>query len=624
VNALVEAGRRERTDTPFTRRLPGLRLLRSPAAILAGLTVAGVAFAGLCFILHEPAVLGDAWGYAGSGALIAESGLLQYSHPTVPYAYLWFIALVVMAVGPDVNALPVPVFAIQLLVHVVASGLIAWRLGRVFQSRRVAVLAYALAALNPFLLISAGEILRESLSASVIGVAVVLTLGTDDPGERRGLLLRAFFAAFLAGVATMLRPTSLPVVVAVVMLWGARAVVFRDVPWTAWIVTVIGLAIPFVPQVESNWRAFGQFHPLVTGGGLYEAHMVWAMYFLKYGTVVVPEGVGGLVYLSPFVPNGAVEPIEVLRASPLAYVATLAVHLFALVDVDFPFVYVRDLDPWYRWPLSLLNYLYLGLALAGAVIAVRRVRDRAARRRVFAVAAGYLAAGGYAVVFAPVVVEARYGLPIFLLLLPAVVWSLVVARERLRAPSWRPLLAPWLLMAAFICGCSTVSAWMQEQAPLLRERPRVARHMLPLVAEMKVEPPSRWALGGERSYDIEITNVGYFPWASHGGHRVFVGVHFGTLKGLRRDWAEDQVIELPGNMAPGQTRRFTITVTAPEKAGCYYLIHRVVADAWMWFGEIDFTPVAVGSISQRLRGTDPLTQKGPCRVPDPPPSTPPQ
>ena len=36
----------------------------------------------------------------------------------------------------------------------------------------------------------------------------------------------------------------------------------------------------------------------------------------------------------------------------------------------------------------------------------------------------------------------------------------------------------------------------------------------------------------------------------------------------------------------------------------------------MWFTQFDYTPVVVGSISQRQRGTDPITQKGPCKPPE--------
>jgi hypothetical protein len=140
---------------------------------------------------------------------------------------------------------------------------------------------------------------------------------------------------------------------------------------------------------------------------------------------------------------------------------------------------------------------------------------------------------------------------------------------------------------------------------------------------MTVEPPPRWALEGERSYEIEVKNVGYFPWTARGPHRVVLGVHFGTIKGLQvRDWSRDQIFELPGNIVVGQSHRFTITVNAPDEPGCFYLIHRLIAEDWMWFGQFDYTPVVVGSVSQRLRGTDPLTQKGPCKVPESIPSAP--
>jgi hypothetical protein len=330
-----------------------------------------------------------------------------------------------------------------------------------------------------------------------------------------------------------------------------------------------------------------------------------------------------MVYTNPLVPPGVVEPLEVLRASPAGYAATIALHLFALVDVDFPFVYIRDLDPWYRWPLSVLNYVYLFLALAGVWVVVRCARDRKSHRRVFAVAAGIFAAGAYVTPFLPVAVEARYGVPLFMLVLPAVTAALLATSGPVRVREWRPLLAPGVVAAMFVGGCAVLSAWVQEQAPLLHERPREARYTPVLSSKMAVDPPTVWAPGETRTYEMVITNVGYFPWTVKGHHRVLLGAHFGSFRTLYTvNSSRDQTFDLAHNQAVGDSQRVTLTVTAPTEPGCYYLFHRPIVEGGPWFGEHNYTPVAVGEVPPEQMVMDRRTRKGPCEPAEVIPSAP--
>jgi len=590
-----------------------------------GLTAAAVLFAVTCYVLGDPPnTTGDAGAYTRVGIGIAENGLSSYDPSTVPYLFPSLVALWALVVGPDFDRIHDAMFAMHLAAHVAASFWIAQRLARVFRSRVFGVAAYACAVLNPFLLISSGELLRESLSASTLGVSVLLIPGTGAPDERRGLSLRMGASLFLAAIAVMLRPTSLAVLFAVVLLWGARALVFRDVPWQGWVVGAVALAVPFIPQAALNHRYFGSPNPFVVGTGLYENHLMAGARSLKYGGVMVPSGdVGPLIYPNPLLPPGVFEPLGFVRVSPLGYIATLGIHLFALVDVDFPFVYIRDLDPWYRWPLSFLNYLYLFLALAGAGLALARLRDGAERRRVFAIVAGIFAAGAYVSTFLPVVVETRYGTPIFMLVVPSVAAGLLAAGIRVHSGKWRPLLAPALSGAIFIGSCAVLSAWIQEQAPLLRERPREARLLASRVARFQVDPPTAWAPGESRTYDIVITNVGYVPWLARGPARVYLGVHFGSVRTLYApEVAYDQAFDLPEHVAVQQSQRLTLTVTAPTEPGCYYLYHRPITEGGTWFGEHNYTAVEVGDLRPEQRGVDGRTGKGPCEPPENIPSAP--
>ncbi len=592
---------------------------RGPAVgvtlLLAGVTLVGTIFAVACYLSDGSPMYGDELNNIAQAGYVTKFGLVAYGDPVKPYLFPFLTARWISVVGPDPARLHTVTFATNLVAHVAASFVISWRLGRVFQSAGLAVVAYAFTALNPFLLILTGEMLGESLLASALGLSIGLTLGTHEPGERPGIHARMAFSLFLAGVATMLHPAGLAVVLAVSLVWLTRWLVFRDVPWQGWIVGVAALTIPFVPQVFLNAYHFGVFYPLVTGGRPYAVDTAWGVQNLKYAGVVVGDTASRLVYVNPLVPPGVVESLDFRRASPLGYLATLALHLFALVDVDFPFVYVRDLDPWYRWPLSFLNYAYLCLGAIGAWGGLRYVRDRKTQRHALAILAGVFAAIAYTAAFLPVVAESRYGAPVFMLLAPAAATGLPAVWQRVRERRWSRLLRYAVVFTIVIGSFGALSAWMQDQAPVLQSRPRVAVASEPFIAEISARSPAIWAPGEVRNYRVDIRNGGYGPWLAHGEHRVRVGALFGTARSFSvADASTDQLFDLPADVGPGVSQRVTIRVRAPNEPGCYYLMHRLVLDGKTWVRSLQFSPVLVASPAPDQRARNRSGNAPPCEV----------
>src|SRR5262249_4732789 len=154
---------------------------------------------------------------------------------------------------------------------------------------------------------------------------------------------------------------------------------------------------------------------------LYSLQAAWGMGALKYATLLISDRSPFLVYTNPFF-RGDPTPAAFLGRHPLGYAATLALHGFGILDHDFPFTYVTDLDPWYRWPVSLVNFLLLYLGFAGLVAGLARA---ALRRRLdeegFLPLATALVAGAYAALYLPVEVESRFGLALQALAMPLIV-----------------------------------------------------------------------------------------------------------------------------------------------------------------------------------------------------------
>ena len=230
----------------------------------------------------------------------------------------------------------------QLAILLAACAYVGRKLAGVFDSPRLGTFAYALAALNPILLLHAAEPLSDLLSAVLILVGVALAWKAPAR-ERPGAPTRQIFLSFFFAAASVaVRPANIVVVAALVLVWTIRAVRWRDVGFRGVGAAIAGLVPPFVPQILINHRMFGTFNPLIEKD-LYRQQASWGMAALKYATLVQPDQSPFLVYTNPLY-RGDATPALFLRHHPLHYLATLALHGFGMIDPDLPFTYVTNLD----------------------------------------------------------------------------------------------------------------------------------------------------------------------------------------------------------------------------------------------------------------------------------------
>jgi len=92
------------------------------------------------------------------------------------------------------------------------------------------------------------------------------------------------------------------------------------------------------------------------------------MDLLKYGTVKMPEVLPQLYYDNPFMKSDVSSAFEFLQKYPFEYMVTLGLHAFNLFDYDYAFPYIIDVQPWYRWPISIANYVFLFVTLVGILM----------------------------------------------------------------------------------------------------------------------------------------------------------------------------------------------------------------------------------------------------------------
>jgi hypothetical protein len=172
-------------------------------------------------------------------------------------------------------------------------------------------------------------------------------------------------------------------------------------------------------------------------------------------------------YVNPFAKGTEIDrehPLDWYLGNPGRGALTLGLHVFNMLDQDVLFTYSRNLDPWYRIPVGLLNHALVALALiGGAMLAWRARRERGLVPAAIALWGLVLAHVG---LHATTLVEMRFGLPLLLFAGPTAAGAV---RELAGLPAWRPRLLAGAFVVLWTGGSLMLSNWVRQQAPLVRE-----------------------------------------------------------------------------------------------------------------------------------------------------------
>ena len=587
---------------------PGIVAVRLPSmpGLLAVLIAIAIAMAA--FLYGDQPFTGDSQGYYDFGRLIANVGLRAFASDFRTYGYPLVLAGIMAVVGQDVGDVWRATFMVQFGLLVGVTWICARRVAGALGVEGVGAVVFAVTVANPFVLVLAGLVLTDLMAAMLLYLALVLALPQHRPEPRARVALLVACALFCAGFSVMLRPSNLLAVLMIVAVWTARAVLYRDLPWFALPAALLALCLPFVPQAMSNQRAYSVASPLVTSS-VYQENMIAGPMYIRSVTLALP-GVPSMVhYENPLRPPPGLTLAEVIREYPVRYFASYGLHAFALVDQDLPFTYVRDVKPWYRWPLSILNYVFLLGAFAGLVLGLRgralQPADQLLRQR-FTMLACALTGAALVAIYLPVVVESRYGMPLYLLLAPSFALAAVWVYAALpTAGAWRLSLGT-LAVAAWVGCMATASVWVEHQAPLLVAlrggdvaTPATANQPASQVSQPAVVPaappqptpeipsaryvadlPRELSISTRTEFDVTVINTGRETWNVDGPYPVNVAVRFiaqrtelhDQVKGVMRD---SRSVKLPGDVAPGASATVRLRTVSPPMPGRYTLLVHV-------------------------------------------------
>jgi hypothetical protein len=428
-------------------------------------TLSSVAFAELLFFLQYPGPIYDAYGYYVLSQRIVEGGLYAVAFPSRTYAYPLFVALCAGFQKASPETARVLVFHVQLGLLLAAAAFAARVLGHLFRSDAARRSTYAAVALSPFLLARATETLSDLLSAVLSFTAVLLALKLDFPARTQSPPAAAGGSLFLAALAAIVRPAAMPVLAVVVGLWIFRQVLWRELRLAIVPLLLLVVALPFLPQAAVNRKAYGRAEPLVVEH-LYREQVEMGSSRLKYATDVRKGVPPQIDYLNPLYRGEGTRAFALKR--PFAYLATCALHLFAVLDQDTLFTYSRDRHPPYRWPLQAVQFLFVLAGGMGAVLALAGRSPVARDPRRFATLSFLAAAAASLAIYVPTAVESRFATAFELFWTPFAVTAFLAVRDWWRQKKWKMLAALGVGAFLWLALCMRLSAWITAQAPKLR------------------------------------------------------------------------------------------------------------------------------------------------------------
>ena len=442
------------------------------------------------FLVHEwffPSTC-DAWEYVHLGREIADRGLFHLTTDLRTYGYPFILSFVLRTATMLGLSFTVVLFELQLFFYLTACLFFRSTLSRT--SPLAARIAFCGLLVNYYVLIYIPESLTESVSLSLLVIAGGCWLVAYRGGAGVWPLVAG---SLVASFAVMVRPANMFMVAA--WIFGVVIIGLRQRPaasrvYVAGACIVTALVFPALPQLANNVRQFGKWTPLLAVD-LRKIQQMLGIQNIKYATGMPPVPVQQIYYSNPLFVGTTVDVASPLRwylDHPGRGVVTLVLHTFNLTDQDLLFTYSRDLDPWYRLPLGVINHGAVVLGLIGLILLGRRIylaRERGERDASLALLA--LIGANWAV-YASTQVEMRFGSVLLLVLFP---FACYTATRVAAGKSVRIIAATALGVASYIALALLLSSWVRGQAAPIREAV-MQRHfrVAPITAVADTNPMS--------------------------------------------------------------------------------------------------------------------------------------
>lgn len=400
-------------------------------------------FAFFCFfyqIINPPCCDADGYiriakAYAKFGVSLNEKeldGLRLYGYPL-------FLSLVIKLAGTLGLQFSFLLFIVQLSLYFLATFLLSQIITQNF-SRLVGVVVFYSLLGNVVVYPYLGVALSDGFTTILVVFIVYLILKIlvcmfSDVGFTRAagwLILLGYFVGF----AVMVRPASIYLLMPLVVL-GCVFIYTQNLnPFSVGLLFVSSVAIGFMlavtPQLIYNFSSFKTFGFLPVEN-LGASQFDWGKHVLKYLTNL-SGGNPQICYKSPWTVGSPGEGLVWYIQNPIIGFKTVFLHLYGVLDYDYLFPYVYNLENRYRPILFIFSQFVVFWGVAGYFYAVSDLRKIDSTFKCIKSNVTYLLFSlvfpsfliGWASIHAFSGSEIRWSLPVVAALLPLAAWVVFV------------------------------------------------------------------------------------------------------------------------------------------------------------------------------------------------------
>ncbi|MNW40484.1 hypothetical protein D3C74_175990 [compost metagenome] len=352
----------------------------------------------------------DEAGYLNLSKLILSNGLFNVNEPLRTYFYPLIISILSIFTNGNVLFIKILVSLFQYLIYLYTILKIAKVFYKQFNHPLVYYSILFFGLTNLYLIQSTTLFLTDLLASCTI-ILAILSLMFDDLNSR--INFKPFSLIF---ISIMIRPSSMIILPIAFIILFIRKKIMNDVKIS--IKLLVSLMLPSIiilPQLYNNVMQFNHWTPLIHAN-LYEFQSNLAATYLKYGTVIMPNEEAALVFKTPFEIGDNTSIFGLITENPFAFLVTYLVHLFGVLDWGYVDTYIKDYYPFTRIPASLLLYFFWILSVYGFCAYKRSSLDANKKKYIsLALPVTFLI---YWFFLGTTVVEARFGYPLFLFVLP--------------------------------------------------------------------------------------------------------------------------------------------------------------------------------------------------------------
>ncbi len=327
------------------------------------------------------------------------------------------------------------------------------------------VTLFSVLLLNIWNLVYVAQILTETFS--IVFILLSFVLMRDDLIHNLISYRRALLIGLAVGAAIMTRSANIFLLAPCALVLALR-IIKRSEPIGRTllfaIMVIASTAAMTLPQLINNIKFYDRPTPLLAKS-LGSAQLSWGIKVIKYATRF--EGGTGVpeFYRNPFANDEDIQRpflnMTWYSAHPIEGVATIAIKVFNLFDQDLPLPYNSNMNPWYRFPLSVLNHIFLFMGFLGTWWTWRNVNRTPLETQTLLLSMFFVlpCIGLYAMT----ALEGRFGLPLltlFSFFIPVAVNSFF------RSPNVRAKIALFIYLVTALCLSEFVHRQITENMKL--------------------------------------------------------------------------------------------------------------------------------------------------------------